>query len=49
MNDPNSRVSQMRSHERSFTVLAELNVRPAVTYLAKVQNAPARPAKDGHH
>lgn len=49
MNDPNSRVSKMRSHERSFTVLAELNVRPAVTYLAKVQNAPARPAKDGHH
>lgn len=49
MNDPNSRVSKMRSHERSFTVLAELNVRPAVTYLAKVQNAPARPANDGHH
>ncbi|MBU3741387.1 MAG: 4Fe-4S dicluster domain-containing protein [Candidatus Kapabacteria bacterium] len=49
MNDPNSRVSKMRSNERSFVVLPELNVRPSVTYLAKVQNAAATPATNGHH
>jgi len=49
MNDPNSRVSTMRAHERSFVVLPELNVRPSVTYLAKVHNAAATPAKNGHH
>lgn len=48
MNDPSSRVSKARAHERSFTVLADLNVRPSVTYLAKVRNAAATPS-NGHH
>ncbi|MCO6466403.1 MAG: 4Fe-4S dicluster domain-containing protein [Bradyrhizobiaceae bacterium] len=38
-NDPKSVVSQMREHERGFKVLSELNVRPQVTYLAKVRNS----------
>jgi molybdopterin-containing oxidoreductase family iron-sulfur binding subunit len=38
MNDPKSRVAKARASERGFTVLEELNVRPSVTYLAKVRN-----------
>jgi Fe-S-cluster-containing dehydrogenase component len=38
-NDSTSRVSQIRGDERGFLVLEELNVRPQVTYLAKVRNA----------
>lgn len=37
-NDPKSLVSQAREHDRGFKVLSELNVRPQVTYLAKVRN-----------
>lgn len=37
-NDPESRVSKARYNERGFRVLAEINVRPQVTYLAKVKN-----------
>lgn len=38
LNDAHSRVAQLRTSERSFLVLEELNVRPSVTYLAKVRN-----------
>jgi molybdopterin-containing oxidoreductase family iron-sulfur binding subunit len=38
LNDQNSRVHKLRTSERSFLVLEELNVRPSVTYLAKVRN-----------
>jgi molybdopterin-containing oxidoreductase family iron-sulfur binding subunit len=45
-NDANSHVSQARHDERGFLVLEELNVRPQVTYLAKVRNvAEAREEK----
>ncbi|HCN05554.1 MAG TPA: molybdopterin oxidoreductase, partial [Bacteroidetes bacterium] len=37
-NDKNSRVSKARNSERGFRVLAELNVRPQVTYLARVSS-----------
>ncbi len=37
-NDPSSKVAQARKSERSFHVLAEINTRPSVTYLAKVIN-----------
>lgn len=38
VNDKSSRVSAARASERSFHVLAEINTRPSVTYLAKVIN-----------
>lgn len=40
MNDPTSQVSHLRSNDRGYHVLEELNVRPSITYLAKVWNAP---------
>jgi molybdopterin-containing oxidoreductase family iron-sulfur binding subunit len=36
MNDPGSRVSQAKRNHRGYHVLEEINVRPAITYLAKV-------------
>ena len=36
-NDPNSRVSRLRSEGRGFRVLEELNTLPAITYLARVK------------
>ena len=41
MNDPKSQVSMMQKDDRGFRVLSDINVRPSVTYLAKVVNAPA--------
>lgn len=38
LNDPESRVSKLHQSERSFLVLQDLNVRPSITYLAKVRN-----------
>ena len=39
LNDPTSKVSKVLSkNPRSFQVLAELNVQPSVSYLAKVRN-----------
>jgi MoCo/4Fe-4S cofactor protein with predicted Tat translocation signal len=43
-NDANSKVSASRKSERGFIVLEELNVRPQITYLAKVRNV-----EDGKH
>ena len=47
-NDPESRVSKARYGERGFRVLSELNVRPQVTYLAKVRNVEGR-TESAHH
>ena len=38
LNDPDSRIAKLRSSGRAFHVLEELNVKPNVTYLAKVRN-----------
>jgi molybdopterin-containing oxidoreductase family iron-sulfur binding subunit len=41
LNDPKSRAARLAASRRSYQVLAELNVRPAVSYLGIVRNQPS--------
>lgn len=41
-NDEDTRVAQLLKDPRNYAVLAEINTRPAVTYLTKVRNRPAK-------
>lgn len=38
LNDPSSKVSKLRENPRGYNVLAELNVKPSITYLTKIRN-----------
>lgn len=46
VNDPESKVSQAQGEERTYTVLEETNVQPAVKYKTKIRNTHA--LKGGH-
>jgi Fe-S-cluster-containing dehydrogenase component len=48
LNDPLSRVSRQAQGPRRYRVLEELNVRPAVNYLAVVRNRPVNTEGEGH-
>ncbi|MHC4421078.1 MAG: TAT-variant-translocated molybdopterin oxidoreductase [Planctomycetota bacterium] len=47
LNDPGSRVAQLRGHDRSYEMLEELNLKPRTTYLAKLRNPAAGLAPEG--
>lgn len=48
LNNPESRVAKLAKHPRGFKTLEELNTRPAVTYLTKVRNRPAKKEEGAH-
>ena len=48
LDDPASEVSLRAADGRAYQVLAELNVKPAVTYLADVRDRPAGGEADHH-
>jgi len=38
INDPKSRVAQLKADPRNYPILADLNTRPRTTYVAKIRN-----------
>ncbi len=48
LNDPNSRVAALHAEQRSYGMLAELNVKPRTHYLAKLRNPAGAAHEHGH-
>lgn len=48
-NDSESVVAKLREHNLGYHVLAEINVKPNVTYLAKLRNVQTEGAHSEHH
>jgi molybdopterin-containing oxidoreductase family iron-sulfur binding subunit len=54
LNQPGSRVAQLHAADRSYAILAELNVKPRTAYLARLTNPagagdePAAETEGGH-
>jgi molybdopterin-containing oxidoreductase family iron-sulfur binding subunit len=38
INDPKSKVAQLKTSDRNYEMLQELNIRPRTTYLARIKN-----------
>jgi molybdopterin-containing oxidoreductase family iron-sulfur binding subunit len=38
VNDPNSEIAKLRGHDLAYHVLETLNVKPNISYLAKIRN-----------
>ena len=38
INDPNSKVAQMKKQQRDYILLEELNIKPRTSYLGKLRN-----------
>ena len=54
LNDPTSRVNQLKAQQRNYSLLEDLNTRPRTTYLAAIRNPnpelePARTAGQTEH
>ena len=48
VNDPDTEINEALSSGRTFRTLEELNVKPNVTYLARVRNPRSEGSKDSH-
>jgi molybdopterin-containing oxidoreductase family iron-sulfur binding subunit len=49
LNDPESRVSKKFQDPRAYAMLGELNTKPGVRYLARINYIPAQPLHHGGH
>jgi len=49
MNDPESEVSKRFKDKRTYVLLEEINVGPAVRYMTKIRNTDKVIAGDSHH